>query len=249
MNFSEFAVQNVIEQLKKDGKTTVSKYAYEGLHELDRRIWKRCLTPRTYTKDELYEPSDRFVTKKTVPEILQSLKSEIQKEIEYWPKDLVAEPSPMYCGVPDNDSSDAQRYITKREKLEKRYEKLSKIEREYLLNSEHHTLADFIIEKENEKKVFGSALYKPVLMSKQKYSKIKSTENSKPDFETCVQFIFGLKLDYEESVEFMRRAGRAFSDDARDQLVACYIKNKNYNIFDLNNSFYIMDIEPIGPKN
>ena len=54
-----------------------------------------------------------------------------------------------------------------------------------------------------------------------------------------MQLCFGLKLTYDEAVVLMASAGYAFSDCIlTDIIIAYYLKNKNYDIFDVNATLF-----------
>ena len=110
---------------------------------------------------------------------------------------------------------------------------------------ENHLL-NFILKKEAKLQITGSDVYKPVLMSRKTYSLVRCDNSYNPSFETCVQFIFSLKLNIVESTEFLRLAGRAFSNSNYHQIIKFYIENSNYDFFSLNETLVAEEIKPIG---
>jgi hypothetical protein len=55
-----------------------------------------------------------------------------------------------------------------------------------------------------------------------------------------------LKLNIVESTEFLRLAGRAFSNSNYHQIIKFYIENSNYDFFSLNETLVAEEIKPIG---
>lgn len=106
------------------------------------------------------------------------------------------------------------------------------------LNTPGKKLCDFIVEKQNILKIKPSQIYNSVFMNKQVYSRIIRNQVKFPDFESCVQLIFGLHLNIEDANELLRLAGRAFSDDEYHKIVKFHIENKDYNITNLNNNLW-----------
>lgn len=127
---------------------------------------------------------------------------------------------------------------TERKKLDKALE-------DYI-NKPGKTLSDFMSEKQIALNKAGSEIYKPVLMTRQTYSKLLSNQTKEPSFETCVQLIFGYELNLEEANEMLRLVGKAFSDSDYHRTVKFFIENKNYDFDELNKKLIEMEHPPIG---
>lgn len=114
------------------------------------------------------------------------------------------------------------------------------------LKAPEKTVSDFIIKKQNELHLKPADIYKPVLMTRQNYSKIITNYTKHPKFEACIQLAFGLKLDLEDTTELLRRAGNAFSDDIYDRVIMYFIEHQRYNMSELNECLYRLGENPIG---
>ena len=132
-------------------------------------------------------------------------------------------------------------------KLDAEKKKLDKALLDYL-NQPEERLCDFIVKKQNELNRYGSEIYKPVLMTKQTYSKLTSNLTKEPSFETCVQLMFTFKSDIEEANKILRLAGKAFSDSEYHRTVKYFIENKEYSIDVLNETLLKLNYEVIGCK-
>ncbi len=77
--------------------------------------------------------------------------------------------------------------------------------------------------------------YKRAGVSRQVYSRIISSTYSRVDKITAMRLCIGLQLNFDESTDFLKAAGYAFSDSLPLDAVFTYcIKNRFWNIFDVN---------------
>ena len=77
--------------------------------------------------------------------------------------------------------------------------------------------------------------YKRAGISRQAYSRIISSPNAGVDKLTSMRLCVGLQLNWEESVELLRRAGYAFSDTLPADIVFAYcIQHGIYDILVIN---------------
>ena len=91
-------------------------------------------------------------------------------------------------------------------------------------------------------------MYKPVLMTKQTYSKLILNKTKEPSFESCVQLMFTYKSDMEEANKILRLVGKAFSDSEYHRTIKYFIENKEYSIDLLNETLLKLNYEVIGCK-
>ncbi len=84
-----------------------------------------------------------------------------------------------------------------------------------------------------------SKVYKRAMITKQTFSKIRNETNYHPDKETAVKMCFGLKLNIDETVDLLAKAGYTLSMSIKQDLIIRYfIEHKAYDVIDLNNMFY-----------
>lgn len=83
----------------------------------------------------------------------------------------------------------------------------------------------------------GSApiCYRRAGLSRQLYSRIVSGRHGDPSRETAMRLALGLKLSYDEAVEFLRHAGFVLRQwNPIDAVFAYCYKNAIYNMLDVN---------------
>ena len=194
---------------------------------------------------------DEVFKKKTVQEIIEAIKSKLSDKPYYSITDFsmmkVSESAALYRNK-DAGSENVQKYINKANKtLESERQKLDKGLQEYL-SQPGEKLCDFMVQKQLELNMFGSEIYKPVLMTKQTYSKLISNQTKEPNFESCVQLIFGFRLDIDEANKLLRLAGKAFSDSEYHRTVKYFVEHKQYDINALNDTLLKLNYDVIGCK-
>lgn len=95
-------------------------------------------------------------------------------------------------------------------------------------------LFDFI----DERGMKDSEVYNACFVGRDTFSHIRKGDKGVSK-RTVRQLCFGLKLTYDEAVMLMGSAGYAFSNNnITDVIVAYYLKNKIYDIFDANATLY-----------
>jgi hypothetical protein len=192
------------------------------------------------------EIEDEDFRKETVQEIIEAFKSKLSATPIYNFSDLrmlqVAAPEASY---EKNIVEKYKEQATK--KLDAEKKKLDKALLDYL-NQPEERLCDFMVKKQNELNRYGSEMYKPVLMTKQTYSKLISNQIANPSFESCVQLMFTYKSDMDEANKILRLVGKAFSDSEYHRTVKYFIENKEYSIDVLNETLMKLNLKVIGYK-
>lgn len=199
-----------------------------------------------YEMLEEAEIEDEVFNKKTVQEIIEALNAKLSN-------------SPIYnftvpdmLEVADLEASYGKSKVEKYKdqaikKLDAEKKKLDKALLDYL-NQPEEKLCDFMVKKQNELNRYGSEMYKPVLMTKQTYSKLISNQIANPSFESCVQLMFTYKSDMDEANKILRLVGKAFSDSEYHRTVKYFIENKEYSIDVLNETLMKLNLKVIGYK-
>lgn len=87
----------------------------------------------------------------------------------------------------------------------------------------------------SEKGMKPSQCYKRANMDKRHFSKIKCNKNYHPQKETAITLALALELDLEQTKLFLMKAGYALSHtDKRDVIVEFFIKEKQYNLMEID---------------
>lgn len=217
---------------------------FEQPFEKRLKAYKRKKTEYEMLEETMVE--DEVFRKETVQEIIEALSAEIAASPIYNFID------PGMLQVAELEASYGKNKLEKYKeqaikKLDAEKKKLDKALLDYL-NQPEERLCDFIVKKQNELNRYGSEIYKPVLMTKQTYSKLISNQTKEPSFETCVQLMFTFESDIKEANKILRLAGRAFSDSEYHRTVKYFIENKEYSIDVLNETLLKLNYEVIGCK-
>ena len=217
---------------------------FEQPFEKRLKAYKRKKTEYEMLEETMIE--DEVFRKETVQEIIEALKAKLSATPIYNFSDLrmleVADLEASY------DKSKVEKYKEQAiKKLDAEKKKLDKALLDYL-NQPEERLCDFMVKKQNELNRYGSEMYKPVLMTKQTYSKLISNQIANPSFESCVQLMFTYKSDMDEANKILRLVGKAFSDSEYHRTVRYFIENKEYSIDVLNETLMKLNLKVIGYK-
>lgn len=109
------------------------------------------------------------------------------------------------------------------------------------------SFTDMLIRKISERDIKNSDCYKRANVDKKLFSKIISNVHYKPKKTTAVAFAVALELSLEETEELLRKAGFALSkSQVFDKIVTFFIKQGNYNIFEINEALFMYDQSLLG---
>lgn len=101
-----------------------------------------------------------------------------------------------------------------------------------------------LIDRSGEK---DSTIYHRANIDRRLFSKIRSQKQYQPSKSTVLAFCLALRLTEEESRDLLSHAGYALTDANRRDLVVAYcIRHQVYNVFDVNQALFNLDLPPLG---
>ena len=95
----------------------------------------------------------------------------------------------------------------------------------------------------DKKQLTDPEVYKKANIDRKLFSKIRSNINYNPSKKTAIALSIALELNYEDTQDLLARAGFTLSKSNRfDVVIEACIKKHIYNIFDINNILFTLDL-------
>ena len=116
-----------------------------------------------------------------------------------------------------------------------------------MLRQVDESFAQMLIRKIDEKGMTDAACYKRANVDRRLFNKIKNNPAYRPSKQTALAFAIALELPMNEAKELLMKAGFALSHSNKEDIVVEYcIMTGNYNLIEINQVLFRLDLQPLG---
>ena len=111
-----------------------------------------------------------------------------------------------------------------------------------LLKNTDAGFSDTLLDLIDEGGYKDSDIYKRANITKQHFYKIRKNPDYKPSKPTAIALAIALRLDLDQTKDLIGRAGYALTNSSKfDVIIMYFIREKNYNLFEINAALFEFD--------
>ena len=116
-----------------------------------------------------------------------------------------------------------------------------------LLEKQEKTFGDYLRDLIKQKNLSEVEVYKSAHLDRRIFSKLRNDKKYNPSKYTILAVAFGMKLNFEETLDLLKAGGYALSEYSKfDLIIAYFLENEIYDLFLINEVLDYYEFKPLG---